>query len=240
MHNDFLSNLLYIINGRDKTPWANSLGLSDGTGHRLVKGQPPRFEVLRRLGIIEGINLDWLVCCRGAPYWMQRFYSDHEIAGRLKILLKDHPLSWVVFLVTDRVRNALVLRREDQFFLDDGDVIDFERAEILAGPIGSETVALLTSTSTGGLRCVETDPVTMESLLDGNLGGYRLTKPDGLLERWRPLDVRKEINIGKQKDIHAPEDETTLLAIFRGLDPDDRARLVAAAKAFEDLKRSES
>jgi hypothetical protein len=234
-YKSFLSRTSVLLAGRDKHPWGKALGLSGRMVTRLFNhAEPPGPEHLSLIARVENVSLNWLLLGQGAPYVTHCTHTDGETAQKLREFLKEFPLSWIVYRITDGDRAVLVLYRPDQYSMKD-DCVDYKRVEVLTGPLGHQTMAVLTETPVASLREVQTDPETLARLAQGEIGAYELCREDGVLERWRPLPAAELARIAEPPAGYALEmDEKVMLDKYRRLPEDDKRRLQKIGDALDE------
>lgn len=202
-------------------------------------GEIPGPEYLIAIAKAENVCLNWLLTGAAAPYIVYCAHSDGEVAGLAESFLLDAPLSWTVYWITGGEWSALALHRPDQYELKD-ELIDYDRVELIAGPIGQQTLDALRRAGILQIREVTVPAATMIRLFSGEIGTYAMVRPDGLFERYQPLNLRDGPEIREKSGGYVLEpDERILLEKYRRLKPADKTRIIAIGDALREVEREE-
>lgn len=176
----FLDRINFILNGRKITPWAKSLGLSNGDVTRIKAGRVPGPEKLVPICRAENVSLSWLLEGVGEPYMVHHTYSDEETADLVNEHLIDE--QWNVQLLRHDSWPAVVLTQPATMLVGKNEVA-YTAIEIIAGPVGEETFELLQKAK----HSLQTslDDLTMRKIYAGKLGSsFFLSEPyTSLLDR---------------------------------------------------------
>jgi|GEM_PF-6755890 len=206
---------------------------------RMFRGEVPSPEYLAVICAAENINLNWLILNRGPVFLVHHSYSDGQTARLLDAFVGDSPMSWNAYVIRDEARLALALHRSNQTELK-GEIIDYDQVELVVGVIGSLSFDVLRRHGVLQIREIAVPVATMDRLIGGEVGTFELIREDGLLERYKPLDLKDGFDFGESATGHPMEpDELALLERYRRLTPDDKARLVAIGEALGEVERQE-
>jgi hypothetical protein len=246
-YTDLEQRLLILMSGRNKHPWGEALGMNSSMITRMFRGQFPGHEYLAVIARAERVSLNWLLTGFGAPYEVMHAHSDGEVAYQADLFLSDAPLSWTVYLIVDGELSALAFHRPDQVFIEtktkdrtEEKVIDYDRIELIAGPVGQQTLDALRRASILQIREVKALAETMIRLFSGEIGTYAMVKEDGLFERYELLNLRNGPEIREKAGNYTLEpDERILLEKYRRLKPADKTRLIAIGGALGEVERQE-
>lgn len=212
---------------------------------RMFRGQFPGHEYLSVIAMAERVSLNWLLTGYGSPYEVIHAHSDGEIANHVNLFMGDAPLSWTVYLIIYGEFSALALYRPDQVLLErkdgsDDKVIDYDRVELIAGPVGQQTLDALRRAGILQVRQVTVPAATMIRLYSGGIGAYEMVRPDGLFERYELLNLRNGPAIRERAGGYVLEpDERILLEKYRRLNPADKTRIIAIGDALGEVERQE-
>ena len=135
----------------------------------MSQGIPPGQKILGIIQKLENVSLSWLVDGVGQPFLTRRAESDAEAARYLEALLVDE--DWTVYLLTDRIRTALVLTQPAQIQHKDKR-IPYRALEVITGPIGERTLEILNSREEILRKEISTD--TMDRIWAGEMGSWKL------------------------------------------------------------------
>jgi hypothetical protein len=239
-HKNLLSRTELLLAGRDKHPWGKRIGLSGRMVTRLFNfGEIPGPEYLIAIAKAENVCLNWLLTGAGAPYIVYCAQSDGEVASLAESFLSEAPLSWTVYWISSGEWSGLALHRPDQYELKD-ELIDYDRVELIAGPIGQQTLDALRRAGILQVREVTVPAATMIRLYSGGVGAYEMVRPDGLFERHELLNLRDGPEIREKSGGYVLEpDERILLEKYRRLKPADKTRFIAIGGALGEVERQE-
>jgi hypothetical protein len=254
IHNAFADRLLQVLADRKKHPWGQALGISNAVITTMFRGQIPTFEALSAIQRCENVSLDWLLRGHGAPYLVHREPSDACAAAYLRRRVADEPAQRV-HLLADGVRLAIVLDRPAGYTIRDR-AVEYRDVEVIAEPCGGATAAALADLLgdiPGPAHLVDVPPVELDAVIAGERGTYALFGDDarrGLLAEVTPVATRTELweyleargfsqravaepseRYGAREEVLAIE-EAVLLASYRRMPADDRARLLRIADAL--------
>lgn len=113
------NRLLIVMDGRERYPWAQSIGVGRGSIEGIWRGSIPGGETLSAIARCENARIDWILDGRGAPFTVTCVTSDEDAAD----LLNEHcgeKMQWNCTIVTDGKRIAVVLDQEGMYQVKDG------------------------------------------------------------------------------------------------------------------------
>jgi hypothetical protein len=211
MTNDFSGRIKTMLADRKITPWGESIGLNKGTTFRMRKNEVPGHQILNLIQKVENLSLSWLLDGQGAPFLVQRFNSDADLAAQLRELFAED--GWRVDWIEDtRGRVAIALTMPGQIDFK-GKAVDYMITELLTGPAGAQTVALLNNWP--HKYRVELAPEVMDQLLNGEIGSYLLGRLSGDAEPVHHVEWNNEDLVAEPPSRYGEQ----VLARFNELTP---------------------
>lgn len=255
-HATIIDRITALMDGRDKYPWGQSIGLGKGVIDGMTRtGSIPGGDTLSAIRRCENARIDWILDGRGAPYSVSCATSDEVAEELLQDLLEE---SWNIYIVTDSQRIALVLAQMGSFDVKDGktDVgeqrfrtINHPIIEVIVGHIGRLTMDLVRSRIEHWVSLELTTADVMTQIERGRLGTWRLVlAPDAIVHGTERIDPKHRIftQFNQQDLFPATKDEAILLDHYRAMTPENRSAVNQVATAMAqhgepaDLKEKKS
>lgn len=170
----FSQRLKLLLGPRKMTPWATELRIPSGTMTRMFQGDgiPPTYETLVRIMRTENTSLSWLLGGDCAPFLVSHTIDDAGSAELLQAHVSDSD-TWEVVVLGGGDLGAILLHEEGAIEHPNG-TIHYTAIELIAGPIGPRTAAVLHQISPRGLATRNVGRPTMRAIYAGKLGTYRL------------------------------------------------------------------
>lgn len=165
--NNFFNRIQFILGNRKVGPWSEGIGLSKPDMTRVKKGGTIGSEKLIPICRAENVSLSWLLEGKGHPYMVQHTHSDAETADLLASYIDDE--DWHVLILRHSVYPAIILTQPATMLVGKKD-IDYRAIEIIAGPVGSETLGVIKKSSVSDKNQVDVDEFTARKLYAGKLG----------------------------------------------------------------------
>lgn len=231
-----------LMDGREKYPWGQSIGLGKGTIDGMTRtGSIPGGDTLAAIRRCENARIDWILDGRGAPYSVSCVTNDEAGAELLDELMVEP--DWRITIVTDGLRIALVLDQPGAFEVKDGKDADGQQRykfiaysilEVLAGNVGRLTMDLVRGWKSVSLALVAADDLS--KIERGRVGTWRLLlAPDAMLREAQPIDAKHRIFTGfnQQELFPASPDEAVLLDHYRAMTPENRSAVNQVVTAME-------
>lgn len=236
-----IDRLHLLMDGRDKYPWGQSIGLGKGTIDGMTRtGSMPGGDTLSAIGRCENARIDWVLEGRGAPYSVACVTSDDIAAELLQDYLAEP--DWHITIVTDGRRIALVLDQIGSFDVKDGKTeagaqqfrtIEYTIIEVIVGNLGRLAMELVRPYQWVSLAYITTDEMTQ--LERGRMGTWRLLQhPDAVLKDAQRIDAKNTIfsQFNQQELFPATKDEAILLDHYRTMTPENRSAVNQVATAM--------
>ena len=234
--------LHFLMDGREKYPWGNSIGLGKGTIDGMTRtGSIPGGDTLGAIHRCENARIDWIIDGRGTPYNVACAASDEAAAELLQEYLETP--GWQITIVTDGKRIALLLDQVDSFDVKDGKTEDGEQRfraieyaviELIVGQVGRLAMDLVRPHPFVYLAHV--DAHAMTELERGRAGTWRLlSSPDAIVKNAQRIDAKDLIysQFNQQELFPATKDEAVLLDHYRAMAPEHRSALNQLVAAIE-------
>lgn len=227
-----VDRLQSLLDGRDKYPWGQSIGLGKGVIDGMTRtGSTPGGDTLSAIARCENARIDWILDGRGAPYNVSCVTSDDVAAELLEELMAED--GWTITIVTDSRRIALVLDQVGSFEVKDGKdeggaqrfrTVEHSIVEVLVGNIGRLTLDQVRRHPHVSLAYADADVMTQ--LERGRIGTWRLLQhPDAVLRDAQRLDANDKFytQFDQQQLFPATKDEAGLLGQIRALTPEGQS-----------------
>jgi len=245
-HASIVDRLLFVMDGRDKYPWGQSIGLGKGVIDGMTRtGSIPGGETLMAIRKCENVRIDWLLEGSGEPYITTKALNDTDAVEYLEELMTE---KWSLYILTDQLRLAVVLVQSGKFQVKDGKDdqgeqkykwIEYPIVEIVVGIFGNKTVGLLQRLAAQQqIHLTVATTAEMSALEKGMLGTYQLTKRDGLLSRGIVIPENHPLfkHAGQQSLIPYSAEEIDMLDSFRAISQEDKQALTRVINAMRSDK----
>jgi len=168
--NIFLDRINFILQGRKITPWAKSIGLSNGDVSRIKDGKIPGPEKLVPICRTENISLNWLLEGVGEPYMVHHTFTDEETAELVSSHANDE--RWQILVLKNNVYPAIVLTLPAIMQVGKNEV-KYTAVEIIAGPMDAETLKAIMSAGSETHE-ISLDEFTMRRLYAGKVSNQEI------------------------------------------------------------------
>lgn len=235
-HASIVERLHFLMDGRDKYPWGQAIGLGKGTIDGMTRGgSTPGGDTLSVIARYENARVDWILDGRGTPYNISCVTSDEDAAELLDELLGQNPM-WRPTVLTDGKRVALLLDAAASYQVKDGKEEDgtarfrevrYFAIEVIVGAIGALTIELVKGHSLPDhVALVRTSPENMKQITRGNVGTWRLLNaPDAIVQREEYIGANDPFlaQFNHQEAYPTSPDEAILLDHYRAMAPPDRS-----------------
>lgn len=246
----FTDRVKRLLDGRDKYPWGNDLGLGKGVIDGMTRvGNVPGGETLAIIHRCENVRIDWLLEGRGQAFFVTVCATDAAAEEALADLLGEE--NWRVNIITDGKHIAVVLDQPGAFQVkagkDANDVqqyrwINYTIIEVFTGSIGRATLDLIKRESaTHETRIATTAPTMMNMIQTGQFGTYRLVNaPDAVLSGAEKIDATHPI-FNQQDPVEiapATGGEAELLSDYRAMSEENKLAVNQVASAMADYKKA--
>lgn len=234
----FIDRIQIILDGRDKYPWGQQIGLGNGVIDNMTRnGVIPGSDSLAIIGRAENARVDWLLDARGSPYYVTLADSDDAALAVLEDLAT--PETWDATIVSDGVRMAVVLDQPGSYDVKDGKnedgtlrvrTVAYRIVEVIAGAVGPKTIEQVRKRRELGkgisaLYVALVDRAGMERIRCGDVGSYRLFQaPDALLVGRTQAGSDHPFFHGFKMPTATPisQEEAALLDRYRAMSPVNR------------------
>jgi len=236
-HASFLDRLQIVMDGREKYPWANSIGLGRGTIDGITRtGSVPGGDALAVIGRCENARIDWLLDGRGTPYRIACVTEDIDAAELLQEHIADDQVQRIT-VITDGERIAIALDQAASFSAKDGKdesgqqrhrTVEYRELEVIVGNIGREALEVIRYQPAGRLHLVRTTSDVLKRVARGMVGSWRmLNAADAIVGSAVPLKHNDLFfqQFNQQDMFPASRDEAILLDHYRAMQPVDRSAL---------------
>jgi len=220
------------------TPWATALKIPSGTMTRMFReGIPPTYETLSKMMRTENVSLSWLLGANCPAYLYTATTSDAATAEEVEIRVTDER-GWRIHVLSDGDACAVVLT-QPACFIDKAARIDYFAVEVICGPVGERTAAVLAIGAPDNVgQLVKLTRDQMQTIYREGVGSFQLIGGHGvpglldlkgLADDWTPERLAAfRIEAGACADLDpAPEDGV----------PAALSRLVHAWARFTDSER---
>lgn len=137
----FIDRLDFILRGRKKHPWGQSLGISQGVITTMFAGTVPHADVLSAMACIDNVSISWLLEARGAPFIVDNFACPDAVLAAISPAMERH--HWSVAILSDGTREVVVLARPASLKTKQGQCIDYSLSKIIASGVNADVVAYL-------------------------------------------------------------------------------------------------
>ena len=234
----FQDRLLAVLADREKHPWGNTLGIGRGTVGNMFSGTIPTSEALNAISRHENVNITWLLDGRGEPYNVHKFADDEECADYLDRLFEEK--SWIVYLITDQKRLAVVLTMPAQYKVKE-DWISYTVVEVLVGRCGRKTLnRVRAEIPVCKVFLINTYPQTLAELARGQIGTYKLLHSKSpLLHQAVLVTEDHKIFSWPEEEVTLTPEEHVLVENFRHMAAEQRAAYKSIGDALAQQKNSE-
>lgn len=177
----FSERLVWMLDGRKKSPWGKALGIASGTLDTMTKGDgnPPTADTLTRIMRSENVCLGWLLTGDGAPFIRNPVSSDRDGAQLITALLAEEP--WQILLAEDGQRISVALHQQIhvQPGVEGKIPYRYRAMELITGPLGIETLSSINKhVDTAQLHIVHVSGLLMDQIMRGEWGTYRVFGDD--------------------------------------------------------------
>ena len=230
------ARLHFIMDGRDKYPWGQAIGLGKGTIDGMTRGgSTPGGETLSAISRYENARVDWILDGRGTPYNITCVTSDEDGAELLDDYFNENP-SWNPTFLTDGKRIAVVLDVPAVYYVKDGKdeegaplfrEVRYFAMEIIVGAIGALSVAMTKAHShPDRMALVRTSPEIMKLVTRGGVGTWRMLQaPDAIIREEEYIGSNDPFlaQFNQQEAFPTSPDEAILLDHYRAMAPNDRS-----------------
>ncbi len=163
----------YLLRGRKPSPWAEWVGLSQGTISRLKTGQLPNPDKLSIACRAENLSLTWLLEGIGAPYIVHNVTSTDEGTAHVRELIGEE--EWRPLIVASARGSSLVLHMPGQARTEKGGTCDYRIVSVIGGDYDARRVAeLLGLDRSPILTSIEVDNDEWQRLATGYMGSTEL------------------------------------------------------------------
>ena len=230
------ARLHFIMDGRDKYPWGQAIGLGKGTIDGMTRGgSTPGGETLSAISRYENARVDWILDGRGTPYNITCVTSDEDGAELLDDYFNENP-NWNPTVLTDGKRIAVVLDVPAVYYVKDGKddegaplfrEIRYFAMEIIVGAIGALAVSMTKAHSLPDrMALVRTSPEIMKLVTRGGVGTWRmLHAPDAIIREEEYIGSNDPFlaQFNQQEAFPTSPDEAILLDHYRAMAPNDRS-----------------
>lgn len=242
---NFNERIETVLLDRKLYPWASAMGVSNTAANRIKQGVIPGSEILTSISKTENVNLTWLVGGKGAPYIVERYGSDSDLAKWLTLHIEDG--AWEdVYIYTDGQYIVIELSTPASFSYKNK-MVKYTAREVMAGPLGDEVLDLLWSSfSEQSLWICYLEPETLRDIHQGKIGPFQIhgdskrpslvtfefiTDRDSVfkqLQNMKPVAAHGEVSVPL---LHAVMKMVRQLQRDEGedLNPEDELKVVAAA-----------
>jgi hypothetical protein len=213
-----------LLRGRTATPWANWLGISQGTLSRLKKGELPDPEKLTAVCRAENLSLTWLLDGLGSPYLVHHVVDEEDAERAVDQLLADEP--WLMLLVVCEARALVVLHQAASIEIKNARC-DYMAVEVITGCYDAHSIAAAFDRASA-MQVLEVDDMQWWRLATGYMSATELFgwpgEPGGLAaaaEGYAPVDhERGLLAVAESAPSRYGDDELVRLA--NELKPADR------------------
>lgn len=238
------NRLLILMDGRDKFPWAQSIGVGRGAIEGIWKGSIPGGETLSAIARCENARIDWILDGRGAPFTVTCVTSDEDAAD----LLNEHygeKLQWNSTIVTDGKRIAVVLDQEGMYQVKDGKDaagapqfrdVRYSAMEVIVGIVGALAMDVVRPGPENTVGLVNVDVDTMARIVRGQVGTWRMLKsPDAIVAGAKRIGASDPFfsQFNQQELFPTTPDEAILLDHYRAMAPQHRSAVNQIVTAME-------
>lgn len=228
--------LHFIMDGRDKYPWGQAIGLGKGAIDGMTRGgSTPGGETLSAISRYENARVDWILDGRGTPYNITCVTSDEDGAELLDDYFNENP-NWNPTVLTDGKRIAVVLDVPAVYYVKDGKDDDgaplfreirYFAMEVIVGAIGALAVAMTRAHSLPDrMALVRTSPEIMKLVTRGGVGTWRMLQAPGAIisdEEYIGANDPFLAQFNQQEAFPTSPDEAILLDHYRAMAPNDRS-----------------
>lgn len=238
-----------ILQGREFSPFLESIGLDTGSGaSRLREGKFPDPQILIPAIRLERISLSWLVDGQGTPFMVLPIFNDADAANIITNLLEDEPNQTVTLVRTEFSSKQTVVFTQPAQLVRGRHTFDYTAVEVLGGNIGNQALKAIVDHARGKLRLLHIAPASFVALTTGQMGNVPLIgwsrQPGGLLDTAIPIDGtvlvknsyrvedRTETYSTHRADAAADPDILELAAILDNLDPNTRNIVLTMVRAL--------
>ena len=228
--------LHFLMDGRDKYPWGQAIGLGKGAIDGMTRGgSTPGGETLSAISRYENARVDWILDGRGTPYNITCVTSDEDGAELLDDYFNENP-NWNPTVLTDGKRIAVVLDVPAVYYVKDGKDDDgaplfreirYFAMEVIVGAIGALAVAMTRAHSLPDrMALVRTSPEIMKLVTRGGVGTWRMLQAPGAIisdEEYIGANDPFLAQFNQQEAFPTSPDEAILLDHYRAMAPNDRS-----------------
>ncbi|WP_062113154.1 hypothetical protein [Collimonas pratensis] len=232
-----------VADGRKIHPWAKSIGVSKGSIEGVMKLDGMLSgETLSYIHRTENVRIDWLLEGRGKQYAVNICTSDEDACELLDALFEEQ---WNVWILSDRVRMAIVLDQPASFSVKDGKTeageqqwrdIPYRVVEVITGTIGAKTLdCIRPKAGQDVVHLLDATSETLARLEKGMIGTYRLFhSPDALMHSAGKITAKHRIfnEFTQQELFPASPEEKALLGHFRAMGSEKRKTVAEVATAL--------
>ncbi len=177
----FVARLHTLLGGRRQTPWGERLGSNKGTIYRMFQGEIPRWETLCAIQHAENVSLSWLLTGAEPAFLVEHRSTDAGCAEWLQARLGEAG-DWTVYLVADSHGVRCLVGTRAAAFDARGRRVEYTAVEVLAGPVGRETLSALDGLAAReAVRVARTAAEDAERIARGEVGTFGLFGDGGLL-----------------------------------------------------------
>lgn len=238
------NRLLIVMDGRERYPWAQSIGVGRGSIEGIWRGSIPGGETLSAIARCENARIDWILDGRGAPFTVTCVTSDEDAAD----LLNEHcgeKMQWNCTIVTDGKRIAVVLDQEGMYQVKDGKDaggapqfrdVRYSAMEVIVGIVGALAMDVVRPGPKNTVGLVNVDVDTMARIVRGQVGTWRMLKsPDAILSSARRIGASDPFfsQFNQQELFPTTPDEAILLDHYRAMAPQHRSAVNQIVTAME-------
>jgi hypothetical protein len=244
--NSIVDRLLFLMDGRDKYPWGQSIGLGKGVIDGMTRtGSIPGGETLVAIRKCENARIDWILDGTGEPFITSKVLNDEDAIELLDELLAEQ---WCLYVLSHGVRLAVVLTRPGKFEVKDGKDgegkqqykwIDYTIVEVIVGIFGVKANTYLSNLAqTTKMHLVKLSNEQMTSLEKGKIGTYHLCGADsGLLRNSSQVTSDDLVfkHVGQQTLFTSSEE--ALLDSYRAITTDEQKAVTQIIQSMAKPRR---
>lgn len=236
---DFNERWNWLLHGRKKYPWGESIGLSRGTIEKMgVAGTVPTWATIRSIRLAENINPEWFVDGVGSPYLVRWLFDEdfQELADALKVRQAS------ALLMTDGTHLAVCVYLPKTFMTDprqgESRLVEYTGVELICG-LSPGMISGFSKINLWNLTYLEVTPKIMRTLRTGQMGTYQLLHaPDAAIKSSYAISCEDCLRLAEpvtSYTVTGPNDHRAVAA-YLSLKPDLRLHVDKLIEALAKVK----